>query len=135
MTQLHSCMLNSSRLCERSSLTLICCTCRAIVGTALGNVSQPAPIQLDVKPFPWPSYTIDPAAGLAAAIFNLLIVFAFLAPARSIVVAIVREKELRLREGMRILGLTVRCSCACHTLARAWQSRLSQEWAKPQKLA
>ena len=82
--------------------------CRAIVGRYLGNASQPAPIQLGIKPYPWPSFTIDPAAGLAAALFNLLIVFAFLAPARAIVVTIVREKELRLREGMRILGLTVR---------------------------
>ena len=47
-------------------------------------------------------------AGAAALAFNLLLVFAFLAPTRSIVAAIVREKELRLREGMRMLGLQVR---------------------------
>ncbi len=32
-------------------------------------------------------------------------VYAFLPPTRVMVAAIVREKELRLREGMRILGL------------------------------
>ena len=47
-------------------------------------------------------------AGAAALAFNLLLVFAFLAPTRSIVAAIVREKELRLREGMRMLGLQAR---------------------------
>ncbi len=43
----------------------------------------------------------------AAAAFNLLLVFAFLAPTRMAVTTVVREKELRLREGMRILGLKV----------------------------
>ena len=98
--------------------------CRAILGRYLGNASQPAPLQLAFKPFPWPSYQIDPAAGLAAVLFNLLIVFAFLSPTRAIVVTIVREKELRLREGMRILGLTVRAlrQCALSLLARARQA-------------
>ena len=48
-----------------------------------------------------------PGAGAAALAFNLLLVYAFLAPTRSVVAAIVREKELRLREGMRMLGLQV----------------------------
>ena len=47
-------------------------------------------------------------AGAAALAFNLLLVYAFLAPTRSVVAAIVREKELRLREGMRMLGLQAR---------------------------
>ena len=49
-----------------------------------------------------------PGAGAAALAFNLLLVYAFLAPTRSVVAAIVREKELRLREGMRMLGLQAR---------------------------
>lgn len=53
-------------------------------------------------------------AGAAALAFNLLLVYAFLAPTRSTVAAIVREKELRLREGMRILGLRVSfCMSVC----------------------
>ncbi len=47
-------------------------------------------------------------AGAAALAFTLLLVYAFLGPTRACVSAIVREKELRLREGMRILGLKVR---------------------------
>jgi hypothetical protein len=56
----------------------------------------------------WPPALRDSTgAGAAALAFNLLLVYAFLAPTRSTVAAIVREKELRLREGMRILGLRV----------------------------
>lgn len=60
-----------------------------------------------VKPFPWPAVMFDPSAIAAAAAFNLLLVFSFLNPTRVAVATIVREKELRLREGMRILGLKV----------------------------
>lgn len=60
-----------------------------------------------MKPYPWPAVTFDPAAIAAAAAFNLLLVFAFLNPTRVAVATVVREKELRLREGMRILGLKV----------------------------
>ena len=54
-----------------------------------------------------------PGAGAAALAFNLLLVYAFLAPTRSVVAAIVREKELRLREGMRMLGLQARTGPLC----------------------
>ena len=68
-----------------------------------------------MKPFPWPSVRFDPAAIAAAAAFNLLLVFAFLTPTRGAVATIVREKELRLREGMRILGLKVSSAAmACY---------------------
>lgn len=54
--------------------------------------------------------TLDLGAAVASAAFNLLMVFAFLPPTRAIVATIVQEKELRLREGMRIMGLQV---CVC----------------------
>jgi hypothetical protein len=60
-----------------------------------------------VKPFPWPSKQEDIGAASAAVLLNLLLVYAFMAPTRAVVGSIVREKELRLREGMRILGLSV----------------------------
>ncbi len=80
---------------------------RAILGRALGEGERPARVDVSVKPFPWPAVTFDPAAIAAAAAFNLLLVFAFLNPTRVAVATVVREKELRLREGMRILGLKV----------------------------
>lgn len=63
---------------------------------------------MSVKPFPWPPRAEDLGAASAAAALNLLLVYAFLAPTRGAVVDVVGEKELRLREGMAALGLTVR---------------------------
>lgn len=83
------------------------CLCRTLLARAMGSGQVPAEVNVSVKPFPWPSVKFDPAAIAAAAAFNLLLVFAFLTPTRGAVATIVREKELRLREGMRILGLKV----------------------------
>lgn len=69
--------------------------------------NRPAVFNVKFKPFPWPAFVIDYAAAAASLAFNLLLVFAFLVPTRGIVSTIVREKELRLREGMRIFGLKV----------------------------
>ncbi len=57
-----------------------------------------------MRPFPWPASVEELGAASAAAFLSLLLVFAFLAPTRAAVVAVVRERELRLREGMKLLG-------------------------------
>jgi hypothetical protein len=80
---------------------------RALLGGQQSNGSAPARLNVRIKPFPWPAKVEDLGAASAAAFFNLLLVYAFMAPTRSVVGSIVREKELRLREGMRILGLQV----------------------------
>ena len=64
------------------------------------------------------------AAVPASVIFNLLLVYAFLPPVRSTVATIVREKELRLREGMRIFGLRV-CNFQGPCILAGWLL----EWA------
>lgn len=66
--------------------------------------SHPVLLQLSVRPFPWPAATEDLGAASAAAFLNLLLVFSFLAPTRGMVLAVVSERELRLREGMKMLG-------------------------------
>ena len=66
--------------------------------------ADPALLRVSVRPFPWPASVEDLGAASAAAFLNLLLVFAFLAPTRAAVVAVVRERELRLREGMKLLG-------------------------------
>ncbi|KXZ53111.1 hypothetical protein GPECTOR_7g1001 [Gonium pectorale] len=66
----------------------------------------PANVAVSYKAFPWPAVTEDLGAASAAIFFNLLLVYAFLPPTRAVVADIVREKELRLREGMRVLGLS-----------------------------
>ena len=82
--------------------------CRAIIGLAMDRESgRPAVFNVGIKPFPWPAFTLDYGAAAASTAFNFLLVFAFLVPTRSMVSTIVREKELRLREGMRIFGLKV----------------------------
>lgn len=80
---------------------------RALLGGQQSNASLPAGLTLKLKPFPWPAKQEDIGAASAAALLNLLLVYAFMAPTRAVVGSIVREKELRLREGMRILGLSV----------------------------
>ena len=79
---------------------------QAIIGAAT-NSNAPNPVSVKFKQFPWPAVTIDIGAAASSIAFNLLLVYSFLAPTRSTVASIVREKELRLREGMRILGLQV----------------------------
>lgn len=79
---------------------------RAILGLHQNGADVPADVRVRVKPFPWPATVEDLGAASAAAFFNLLLVYAFMTPTRAVVSSIVREKELRLREGMRILGLT-----------------------------
>lgn len=80
---------------------------RALLGGQQSNRSFPSNLAVKIKPFPWPSKQEDIGAASAAALLNLLLVYAFMAPTRAVVGSIVREKELRLREGMRILGLSV----------------------------
>lgn len=63
-------------------------------------------VHLNFKPFPWPSFTLDLGATAAALFFNLLLVYSFLNPTRSSASAIVAERELQLRDGMKLLGLT-----------------------------
>ena len=58
-----------------------------------------------MKAFPWPAQSIDVGGIVAGALFNFLLVFAFQQPTRAMVAVIVHEKELQLREYMRILGL------------------------------
>ena len=60
---------------------------------------------LQIKAFPWPGRHVELGGIIAGILFNFLLVFAFQQPTRAMVAVIVREKELRLREYMRALGL------------------------------
>lgn len=94
---------------------------QAVVAVVSAKPDIPSAVAVSFKPFPWPQVTVDIGAAASSIAFNLLLVYSFLAPTRSTVASIVREKELRLREGMRILGLKVRCNttsycCFLHTV-------------------
>lgn len=67
---------------------------------------KPADIDLRLHQFPAPSYSLNPDAIIAGSFMDICLVVAFLMPMRSNVASIVCEKELRLREGMRLLGVT-----------------------------
>ena len=91
-------------------------TDQAIMAVATTQTDNPSPVSVSFEPFPWPAVTIDIGAAASSIAFNLLLVYSFLAPTRSTVASIVREKELRLREGMRILGLQVCTPPPPHTI-------------------
>lgn len=89
-------------------------TDQAILAVATAQSDSLSPVSVSFEPFPWPAVTVDIGAAASSIAFNLLLVYSFLAPTRSTVASIVREKELRLREGMRILGLQVSHSPQCN---------------------
>ena len=60
---------------------------------------------VQVKPFPWPAQAVDVGGIVAGIFFVYLLVFAFQQPTRAMVAVLVSEKELKLREYMRALGL------------------------------
>jgi len=55
---------------------------RALLGGQQSSGEYPAPLTIKVKPFPWPAKQEDLGAASAAAFFNLLLVYAFMAPTR-----------------------------------------------------
>ena len=57
---------------------------------------------------PWRHYTIDFGTLLASAFYPVLMLLVYITTVVIIVNTIVTEKELRLREGMLVMGLTTR---------------------------
>jgi hypothetical protein len=55
---------------------------RALLGGQQTGGAYPAPLRIKIKPFPWPARQEDLGAASAAAFFNLLLVYAFMAPTR-----------------------------------------------------
>eukprot|EP00854_Cymbomonas_tetramitiformis_P016837 gene16837-20003_t len=58
-----------------------------------------------VKAFPWLGYDLNLGNAIAALFFSIIMVFAFISSTVLIMKGIVMEKELRLREGMQMMGL------------------------------
>ena len=58
-----------------------------------------------VKQYPYLAYSTNLGASFAALFFGLVFVFAFLTTVVLILKSIVMEKELRIREGMLMMGL------------------------------
>ncbi|ETO80845.1 hypothetical protein F444_04740, partial [Phytophthora nicotianae P1976] len=59
-----------------------------------------------VAPFPVDSYTSSPFYANVASVFSIVFIMAYLFTISRILVVLIQEKELRLREFMKILGVT-----------------------------
>jgi len=67
--------------------------------------TQPVRIDARVKSFPWQHYEENIGGVIASAFFSILLVFAFTTTTTIVLKTIVAEKELRLREGMAMMGM------------------------------
>lgn len=59
-----------------------------------------------VKQSPWVPYQVDIGSTIASVFLGLLLAIAFSSSSVLVVKSVVQEKELRLREGMRMMGMT-----------------------------
>ena len=75
-------------------------------GKQASDAPESLDVDLQIQTFPWIAYTLDVGAIAASGFFSLLIIFAFILPAKSTATALVEEKEQRQREGMLLLGLS-----------------------------
>jgi ABC-type multidrug transport system ATPase subunit len=63
-------------------------------------------VNAQLKQSPWVPYDLNTGSIIAAAFLGLLLAIAFSSSSVLILKSIVQEKELRLREGMRMMGMT-----------------------------
>eukprot|EP00854_Cymbomonas_tetramitiformis_P012663 gene12663-14971_t len=61
-----------------------------------------------VKQFPWVHYKLNLGGTIASIFFGVVFTFAFISSTVLIMKSVVMEKELRLREGMQMMGLSDR---------------------------
>lgn len=77
------------------------------VGNLSGNMTA---AQLNngvgLFPFPTPKYRADGFAGIVGGLLPFLFVLAFIFPVNRLVKVLVEEKELRIKEGLRMMGMT-----------------------------
>lgn len=74
--------------------------------TALPTPLPLVTLAMSVKGFPYPAYSTNLGSTFAAVFFGLVFVFTFVITVVVIVKGITEEKELRIREGMKIMGLS-----------------------------
>jgi hypothetical protein len=70
-----------------------------------------------VVPFPTPKHRIDPFASYIDDQFGLLFLFAYMWPFSRLVRNMVEEKETRIKEGLKQMGLQVRAKCCARVHA------------------
>ena len=72
------------------------------------TINKPFSVQIDssIKPFPAVGYTYNLGGIIAASFVGFVVTIAFMSSSVLIMKSIVVEKELKLREGMKMMGLT-----------------------------
>ena len=64
-----------------------------------------APQDVDIVPFPTLSYTVNTFYGLVLTILSFILVIAYVVPNSRLIRGLVGEKESKMREGMKMMGL------------------------------
>lgn len=80
----------------------------AILGSSagcLGRLSGLLPVSVREIPFPTPAYTQDPFATFVKSVFGLFFVLVFIWPLTRIMKSLVEDKEARINEVMKMMGM------------------------------
>ena len=78
----------------------------AIIDTKDGGFDFSANVDVSVRPYPWLGYDYNIGGIIAAGVFAIIGTLAFISNVVIIMKSIVVEKELRLREGMQMMGMS-----------------------------
>jgi len=78
----------------------------AIIDTKDGGFDFSANVDVSVRPYPWLGYDYNLGGIIAAGVFAIIGTLAFISNVVIIMKSIVVEKELRLREGMQMMGMS-----------------------------
>ncbi|CAL1149217.1 unnamed protein product, partial [Cladocopium goreaui] len=71
----------------------------------LGRLSGILPVSVREIPFPTPAYTDDPFASFVESVFGLFFVLVFIWPSTRIMKSLVEDKEARINEVMKMMGM------------------------------
>ena len=78
----------------------------AIIDTKDGGLDFSSNVDVSVRPYPWLGYDYNLGGIIAAGVFAIIGTLAFISNVVIISKSIVVEKELRLREGMQMMGMS-----------------------------
>ena len=94
---------------QEGFLTLQDALVQSIIASRISNNTQdyiPTQLPIDVRQFPYPKYTSVTFVQNLTLILPIILVFSFIFTAGIITKEIVQEKETRLRESMKMMGLS-----------------------------
>lgn len=78
----------------------------AVIDTKDGGNDYSVNLDVSVRPYPWLGYDFNLGGIIAAGVFAIIGTLAFISNVVIIMKSVVVEKELRLREGMQMMGMS-----------------------------